>query len=203
MPMTKVRIVAGQPVIIDGDNIDTDQILPGAYLYKPRSEGDFGHHLFHDARYHPDGSKIVTHPLNRITKGMRSIILGDANFGCGSSREQAAWALADFGCGAVIAASFGTIFYQNCVAIGVLPVVLEPAVIAKIKHAIREGSNAPLEIDLENQTVTWGTSSCRFVIGADDRRLLMAGADAISRVDQYRSEWEIFNDNYKASMPWA
>jgi 3-isopropylmalate/(R)-2-methylmalate dehydratase small subunit len=164
---------------VDRANVDTDQITPARYLQKPRSD-DFGLYLFRDLRYGKDGAEIAAFPLNQPPYREARIVVARENFGCGSSREHAVWALADYGIRAVIAPSFGDIFHSNALKNGLLPIVLPAAVVQTLLAAAQATPGARLVVDLEAQTVTAPDGSThRFDIDPRSRHCLLQGIDEI------------------------
>jgi 3-isopropylmalate/(R)-2-methylmalate dehydratase small subunit len=168
-------------------DIDTDQIIPKQFLKSIEREG-FGKHLFHDWRVRADGTPNPDFPLNDPRYAGASILIAGANFGCGSSREHAAWALTDYGFRAVIAPSFADIFRSNAVTNGLLPVVLpEPVVAALADHAQQSGG-APIDINLDCQQVTDGHGlKEHFDIDAAARHRLLNGLDDIGLILQHEA----------------
>ena len=160
-------------------NIDTDQITPARYLQKPRSD-DFGAYLFRDLRYAKDGSEIASFPLNQAPYRDARIAVALDNFGCGSSREHAVWALVDHRFRAVIAPSFGDIFAGNALKNGLLPIVLPRAVVQRILDAALATPGAHAVVDLATQTVTAPDGAThRFDIDARSKHCLLQGIDEI------------------------
>jgi len=133
-------------------NCDTDQIIPAQYLQKLRSE-DFGRFLFAESRLRKDGSEVAEFILNRPAYRPARILVADRNFGCGSSREHAVWALYDYGIRAVIAPSFGDIFFNNCLKNGLLPIVLPQAVVTPLLAQLESSPGAVLAVNLPAQEV--------------------------------------------------
>ena len=168
-------------------DIDTDQIIPKQFL-KSIARAGFGEHLFHDWRVRADGTLDPSFPLNDPRYEGASILIAGANFGCGSSREHAAWALADYGFRAVIAPSFADIFRGNAITNGLLPVVLpEPAVSALAEYAVRT-DGAPIEIDLEALRVTSEEGFDEaFAMDAASRHRLLKGLDDIGLILQHEA----------------
>ncbi|MBL8705692.1 MAG: 3-isopropylmalate dehydratase small subunit [Rhodospirillales bacterium] len=160
-------------------NLDTDQILPARYLQKPRSD-DFGQYLFRDLRLRKDGSEVPGFVLNRPPYRQGKIMVGRSNFGCGSSREHAVWALYDYGFRAVIAPSFGDIFFSNALKNGLLPIVLPVEVVDKLLDQIAAEQGAQVKVDLAAQTVTApdGTTH-RFAIDPFAKHCLVNGIDEL------------------------
>lgn len=155
--MEKFTLLQSTAVPLPNEDIDTDQIIPARFLKATTREG-FGDNLFRDWRYHPDGSQKVDFILNNpIYKG--AILVAGRNFGCGSSREHAAWAIADYGFKAVVSSFFADIFKGNALNNGLLPVTVSDSFLNKIFEAIENDPNAGLEINLENQSISISNSS--------------------------------------------
>lgn len=160
------------------DNIDTDQILPGRFLKTIQRQG-LGDALFHQQRNDIDGRPIADHPLNRLSgQDLRIIVAGD-NFGCGSSREHAPWALQDYGIAVVIAPTFADIFYNNCINCGLLPARVSAADLGFLLDAAAAGP-IRLAVDLTDQTITGAGRTVGFAIAQEPRRRLLNGIDPIS-----------------------
>ena len=150
--MEKFTLLQSTAVPLPIEDIDTDQIIPARFLKATTREG-FGDNLFRDWRYHPDGSQKADFILNNpIYKG--AILVAGRNFGCGSSREHAAWAIADYGFKAVVSSFFADIFKGNALNNGLLPVTVSDSFLNKIFEAIENDSNAGLEINLESQSIS-------------------------------------------------
>jgi 3-isopropylmalate/(R)-2-methylmalate dehydratase small subunit len=161
-------------------NVDTDQIVPARYLQKPRSD-DFGAYLFRDLRYLPDDSETPDFPLNRPAYRAARIVVAERNFGCGSSREHAVWALCDYGFRVAIAPSFGDIFASNAHKNGFLPVVLAEDVVAGLLEQIARVPGMHLVVDLETQQVRTPAGAVhRFEVDPFSRHCLLEGIDEIS-----------------------
>jgi 3-isopropylmalate/(R)-2-methylmalate dehydratase small subunit len=155
--MEKFTLLQSTAVPLPIEDIDTDQIIPARFLKATTREG-FGDNLFRDWRYHPDGSQKADFILNNpIYKG--AILVAGRNFGCGSSREHAAWAIADYGFKAVVSSFFADIFKGNALNNGLLPVTVSDSFLNKIFEAIENDSNAGLEINLESQSISISNSS--------------------------------------------
>lgn len=173
--MEKFTIHTGQSVPLMNDNIDTDQLIPKTYLKRVEKSG-FGEFLFDDWRYLADRSLNPDFILNHPDYQQATILVAGDNFGSGSSREHAAWALMDYGFKAVIAGSFSDIFYMNATKNGLLPIVLDQNAREKIAHL---PSNHQLTIDLEAQTVSVGEDTYRFDIDETWKYKLLNGLDEI------------------------
>jgi 3-isopropylmalate/(R)-2-methylmalate dehydratase small subunit len=173
--MEPIRVIETRTVVIPRENIDTDQIIPGRFLKVTDKKG-LGKALFSDWRYDADGKPRPDFVLNRPeAQGCRVLVAGD-NFGCGSSREHAPWALVDHGFQAVISTRIADIFKNNALKNGLVPVVLEPAAVAKLVAA----PGAPVKIDLASQTVTLPDGSAApFPIDGFARYCLMNGVDEL------------------------
>jgi 3-isopropylmalate/(R)-2-methylmalate dehydratase small subunit len=160
-------------------NVDTDQITPARYLQKPRAD-NFGHYLFRDLRFGKDGAQIPEFPLNRTPYRDARIVVGMDNFGCGSSREHAVWALADYGFRALIAPSFGDIFHANALKNGLLTIVLPHAAVQALLDAALAQPGVHARVDLEAQTVTAPDDAVHhFDIDPRSRHCLLQGIDEI------------------------
>lgn len=173
--MEKFTIHTGQSVPLMNDNIDTDQLIPKTYLKRVEKSG-FGEFLFDDWRYLADRSLNPDFILNHPDYQQATILVAGDNFGSGSSREHAAWALMDYGFKAVIAGSFSDIFYMNATKNGLLPIVLEQNAREKIAHL---PSNHQITIDLEAQTVSVGEDTYHFDIDETWKYKLLNGLDEI------------------------
>lgn len=173
--MEKFTIHTGQSVPLMNDNIDTDQLIPKTYLKRVEKSG-FGEFLFDDWRYRADRSLNPDFILNHPDYQQATILVAGDNFGSGSSREHAAWALMDYGFKAVIAGSFSDIFYMNATKNGLLPIVLDQNAREKIAHL---PSNHQLTIDLASQTVSVGEDTYHFDIDEAWKYKLLNGLDEI------------------------
>jgi 3-isopropylmalate/(R)-2-methylmalate dehydratase small subunit len=173
------QTLRGRAVVLDLVNIDTDQIIPARFLRKPRSEG-FHHYLFHSLRRTPDGALRADFPLNAPTAAGAQVLVAGDNFGCGSSREGAVYALVDAGFRAVVAAGFGDIFAGNALKNGLLPVRLPADVVAALMQALQAGPGLEVTVDLEAQQVAWGGAAAHaFEVDPFAREMLLAGTDEI------------------------
>ncbi|WP_270933350.1 3-isopropylmalate dehydratase small subunit [Falsiroseomonas oryzae] len=178
--MERFQVVRSVAVPFPKSNIDTDQILPARFLHLPR-DADHGACLFRDLRYRPDGSEIEEFPLNRpVWRTGRIALCGD-NFGCGSSRENAVWAMHGHGFRAVIAPSFGDIFAQNGLKNGLLPVRLLAGTVAMMIAQAETDPQGEVTVDLQAQTVTAADGSVHdFEIDPFARRCLLEGIDELA-----------------------
>jgi 3-isopropylmalate/(R)-2-methylmalate dehydratase small subunit len=183
-------------------NIDTDQIIPARFLWRKRRDG-FGHLLLHDLRFNDGGALEPDFVLNRDAYRDARIVVADRNFGCGSSREHAVWALYDYGIRAVVAPSFGDIFFNNCFQNGLLPVSLNAERVAALRALLEQAPGSHLAIDLEAQTVSGPDSVVdRFEIEAFRKECLLAGADDISFTLGHCGRMAEFENAYEAKIRW-
>ncbi|HML14747.1 MAG TPA: 3-isopropylmalate dehydratase small subunit [Xanthobacteraceae bacterium] len=183
-------------------NVDTDQIVPARFLRKPRNLG-FGNYLFHDLRLDKDGRErdfVLNKPAYRDAK----ILVAERNFGCGSSREAAVYALWDYGFRAVVAPSFGDIFFGNSFMNGLLLVVLPAADVAALIAALAAQPGAHMQVDLADQSVTGADGkSYRFDIDAYRKRCLIEGLDELAFTLSQRDAIAAFEREQAAAMPWV
>jgi 3-isopropylmalate/(R)-2-methylmalate dehydratase small subunit len=198
-PFTRLESLA---VPLDLPNIDTDQIIPARFLWRPRASG-YGDALFNDLRHTPDGAPEPGFILNQPRYAGARILVAERNFGCGSSREQAVWALHDAGFRAVLAPSFGDIFYNNCCKQGVLPVILPAAEILALREAIIATPGAATVVDLVTQRVT-GPAGFRavFTMAAFRRRQLLEGLDEIAFTLGHAAQIAAFEAAFETDLPW-
>lgn len=183
-------------------NIDTDQIIPARFMRKPRSVG-YGRFFLHDRRFDADGREIADFPLNRAAWREAQIIVAGDNWGCGSSREPAVYALQDFGIRAVIAPSFGDIHRSNLVKNGVLPVVLPEDAVAALTRRLEEAPGTAIAIDLPAQRVRCGALDYGFEIDPFSRQCLLDGTDDIDLTLEYTAEIAAFEARYHREQPWS
>ena len=185
-------------VPLDGVNIDTDQIVPALYLQKPRA-CDFGEFLFHDVRRDAHGAPRPDFPLNQAAYADAQVLVAGRNFGCGSSREHAVWALHDGGFRAVIAPSFGDIFEANALKNGLLPVQLPEDVVRELIDSLRRMPGARVKVDLVTQTVTSPDGrEWHFAVDAFARHCLLEGIDeldyTLSQMDRIEAFERVCHD---------
>lgn len=183
-------------------NINTDQILPARYLKWPRAKG-LGKVLFQDLRFDSDGKARADFPLNNPVCRDARIVLAGRNFGGGSSREAAVYALYDYGIRCVIAPSFGDIFAQNAVKNGLLAAILPETAVAELSAAIAAEPAQPIAVDLDRQTVACGHRSYAFAIDPVSRNQLLNGWDDIDLTDNYRDRILAYRTKDRTSRPWA
>jgi 3-isopropylmalate/(R)-2-methylmalate dehydratase small subunit len=197
-PFTRLTAIAAP---IDEANVDTNQLCPTRFNKVPRGPGH-ARILFHDRRFNADGSE-KEHILNVEPFKHAQVIVTDRNWGCGSSRESAVYALYEFGVRCVIAPSFGDIHANNCAKNGLLPLVLTEAECAVMRKQLRERPGAAVTVDLEAQTVTDADGEAhRFDIHPVRRKCLLEGLDDIARTRQYAQRIRNFEDAYRQERPW-
>jgi 3-isopropylmalate/(R)-2-methylmalate dehydratase small subunit len=183
-------------------NIDTDQIIPARFLQKPRIN-DFGAYLFRDLRFNKDDSKRPEFVLNQPDYVASKIVVAQRNFGCGSSREQAVWALYDYGVRAVLAPSFGDIFYSNSLKNGLLPIVLPAEVIDAVLSVLTSQPGAKITVDLERQVVRApGIAEQSFDIAPFSKHCLLTGMDELDYTLTHADKIAEFVRKYEAN-PYA
>ena len=197
--MDAFRIHRGRVLPLLRRDVDTDQIIPKQFLKSIERTG-FGRHLFNDWRFRPDGSADPAFILNDARYVGTSILVAGDNFGCGSSREHAAWALADYGFRAVIAPSFADIFRSNAVTNGLLPVVLSEAAVATIGAQATASQNYSVTVDLEQRRVTDDHGLDEpFTIDDAARHRLLHGLDDIGLILQYEADITAYESRLLAS----
>ncbi|MGJ8534401.1 MAG: 3-isopropylmalate dehydratase small subunit [Alphaproteobacteria bacterium] len=184
-------------------NIDTDMIIPKQYLKTIKRTG-LGTALFSEMRYNDDGSENEGFVLNKPAYRNANILVAGDNFGCGSSREHAPWALKDFGITCVISTSFADIFYNNCFKNGILPVVVSPDELDKLMDDAERGSNATLSIDLETQQIHGPDGGViNFEIDAFKKHCLLNGLDDIGLTMEKVASIDAFEASQAETQPWA
>jgi len=183
-------------------NVNTDQILPGRYLKLPRS-AELGRVLFHDLRRNAAGELKPDFPLNQAVWRDAKILVAGRNFGGGSSREAAVYALYEAGIRCVIAPSFGDIFAQNSVQNGLLTAILPEADVSELGAAIAADPNLPVTVDLERQTIARGNRSFTFAIDPVSRNQLLNGWDDIDLTRSQRDHIAAFKASDRERRPWA
>ena len=210
--MTPLITLSAAAAAIDGRNVDTDQIIPARFLKADRGQpGGYGRYLFHDVRRDAQGNECAQFVLNQPRFRSPGILVAEHNFGCGSSREGAVYALADCGVRAVIAPSFGDIFFNNCLKNGLLPLRLDEhsvaALIYQLHHA-DDPAQTQVDIDLESQTVRWqppgGAAPAIHAFDIDPfwRECLMKGVDEVELTLSYLDQIGEFESRYLAEHPW-
>ena len=198
-PFTELTGIAAP---MDMINIDTDMIIPKQFLITIERSG-LGKNLFFEMRYDADGNEVEDFVLNQPAYRDATILVAGDNFGCGSSREHAPWALLDFGIRCVIATSFADIFYNNCFKNGILPIKLPPEDLAKLMDDAMRGANATVTIDLENQVITGPDGGeVKFDLDEFKKHCLVNGLDDIGLTMQNADKIDDFEDAQKSERPW-
>ena len=192
-------IAAPMPLV----NIDTDMIIPKQFLKTIKRSG-LGVNLFDEMRYNLDGSEIADFVLNQPAYRHSEIIIAGDNFGCGSSREHAPWALLDFGIRCVVATSFADIFYNNCFKNGILPIVMPQEVVDVLMADARRGANARQTVDLEAQTVTTSDGQVfPFTVDGHRKHCLINGLDDIGLTLEKAAAIDSYEKQTATLRPWA
>jgi len=196
---TLTGIAAPLPLI----NVDTDMIIPKQFLKTIQRSG-LGKNLFDEMRYKTDGAEIPDFVLNKPAYRNAQILVGGDNFGCGSSREHAPWALLDFGIRCVIAPAFADIFYNNCFKNGILPIVLPQEIVDQLMDDAQNGANATLTVDLENQIITRPDGqTVAFDVDAFRKHCLLNGLDDIGLTMEKAAAIESFETKAAQDRPWV
>ena len=200
--MEKFETLTGIAAPVPDANIDTDRIIPARFLKTIKRTG-LGKHLFNDVRYNPDGSEKADFVLNREPYRKAEILVTTENFGCGSSREHAPWALHDFGIRCVIGESFADIFYNNSFKNGLLLIKLPKAEIAKLLEDAQLGQNARITVDLENQEITRPNGEkIAFDIDPFRKHCLLNGLDDIGLTLKHKPKIDGFEERDRMARPW-
>ncbi|MGL4319929.1 MAG: 3-isopropylmalate dehydratase small subunit [Paracoccaceae bacterium] len=196
---TLTGIAAPMPLV----NIDTDMIIPKQFL-KTIARTGLGKNLFDEMRFTQDGAEISDFVLNQPAYRAAEILVAGDNFGCGSSREHAPWALLDFGIRCVISTSFADIFYNNCFKNGILPIVMPQDVVDVLMADAKRGANARMTVDLENQTVTTSDGqSFDFALDPFRKHCLMNGLDDIGLTMEKAASIDAYEAKAATIRPWA
>ena len=197
--MQKFNTLKSIPAYLPIVNIDTDMIIPKQFLKTIKRTG-LGKNLFFEMRYDDNGKEIQDFTLNNEPFNNSKILIAGNNFGCGSSREHAPWALLDFGITCVISSSYADIFYSNCFKNGILPIILEEE---KIKE-LSEYSNRKEEIsiDLNEQKIVYGNNEVKFDIDPFKKKCLLEGLDDIALSLEKSQQMDNFEKNLKEKKPW-
>ena len=197
--MKKFNILQSIPSNLSMINVDTDMIIPKQFLKTIKRSG-LGQSLFYEMRYDEKGKKIDDFILNREPYNKSAILLTGKNFGCGSSREHAVWALLDFGIKCVISASFADIFYNNCFKNGVLPIILDQKNVNElIQYAERKEA---IEINLSEQQIKFGNNKINFDIDSFQKRCLLEGLDDIDISLEKSKKISSYEENIMKKKPW-
>ncbi|MBF9029478.1 3-isopropylmalate dehydratase small subunit [Rhodobacterales bacterium HKCCE3408] len=192
-------IAAPLPLI----NVDTDMIIPKQFLKTIKRSG-LGKNLFDEMRYDDDGNEIPDFVLNKPAYRDAQILVAGDNFGCGSSREHAPWALLDFGIRCVISTSFADIFFNNCFKNGILPIVLPQEDVDKLMDDAERGANAVITVDLENQVITGPDGgSISFEVDSFRKHCLLNGLDDIGLTMEKAAAIDTFEASASQARPWV
>ena len=200
--MEPYRRETGKVATLDRANVDTDQIIPKQFLKKVERTG-FGQHLFHDWRFNADGSDNIQFELNKPAfKDARILVTGD-NFGCGSSREHAPWAIDDYGFNTIVSTSYADIFYNNCFKNGILPIVVDKPTLDKLMEEIAANEGVKFTVDLENQKLSTPAGTVvEFEIDPFRKENLLGGYDDIALSLKHVEKIDVFETKQKEAMPW-
>jgi 3-isopropylmalate/(R)-2-methylmalate dehydratase small subunit len=200
--MEPFKTLEGVAAPLNMINVDTDMIIPKQYLKTIQRTG-LGKALFDELRYNTDGSEKPDFVLNKPAYRKAQILVAGDNFGCGSSREHAPWALKDFGIRAIIAPSFADIFYGNCFKNGILPIKLPQAEVDKLMDDAERGANAVISIDLERQEIRGPDGGCiKFEVDAFRKQCLLNGWDDIGLTMRAEDRIASFEKTQHAQQPW-
>ena len=192
-------IAAPMPLV----NIDTDMIIPKQFLKTIKRSG-LGVHAFDEMRYDDDGNEIPDFILNQSAYREASILIAGDNFGCGSSREHAPWALSDFGIKVVVSTSFADIFFNNCFKNGMLPIVLPQEQVDLLMKDAEKGANARVDVNLEDQTITSSDGDViKFDIDPFRKHCLLKGLDDIGLTLEKAASIDSFEAKTGVARPWA
>ena len=201
--MEKFTVLEGVAAPLKLVNVDTDKIIPKQFLKTIKRTG-LGNGLFAELRYHDDGRENPDFVLNKPAYRKAKVLVAGDNFGCGSSREHAPWALLDFGIRCVISTSFADIFYNNCFQNGILPIKVSPADLEKLFDDAERGANATLSIDLAKQEIRGPDGgTIKFDIDPFRKHCLLNGLDHIGLTMEKKSKIESFEKKASEKKPWA
>ena len=197
--MNKFSALKSIPVHMPLLNIDTDMIIPKQFLKTIKRTG-LGKGLFYDMRYDEKGNLIEDFILNKKPFSESKILLAGKNFGCGSSREHAPWALLDFGIKCVISSSFADIFYNNCFKNGILPIILDEKIIQELADYSKR--QAEIEIKIETQEILYGNKAAKFDLDSFKKKCLMEGVDDIALSLEKATNIQDYENKIKNTKPW-
>ena len=198
--MEKFNNLRSIPSYLSLQNIDTDMIIPKQFLKTIKRTG-LGKSLFYEMRYDENGKENAEFILNREPYNKSKILLAGKNFGCGSSREHAPWALSDFGIKCVISASFADIFYNNCFKNGILPIKIDDKIV--IELAEYSNRKEEIEISLEKQEIKYGNKVANFELDPFKKKCLMEGLDDIALSMEKISSIDSYEKKIQATKPWV
>ena len=197
--MQKFNSLKSIPAYLPIVNIDTDMIIPKQFLKTIKRTG-LGKNLFFEMRYDDNGNEINDFVLNKNPFNKSKILIAGKNFGCGSSREHAPWALLDFGITCVISSSFADIFYNNCFKNGILPIILSDEKIKELSEYAHRKEE--ISIDLENEKIVYGNNKTDFKIDSFKKKCLLEGLDDIALSLKKSDKIQSFENNLKDRKPW-
>ena len=197
--MKKFNILKGIPAYLPMMNIDTDMIIPKQFL-KTIKKTDLGKSLFFEMRYDDNEKKIEEFVLNKIPYNNSPILIAGKNFGCGSSREHAPWALLDFGIKCVISTSFADIFYNNCFKNGMLPIILDEQKIQELVQYFERKES--IEINLSEQEIKFGNKRIQFEIDLFKKKCLLNGSDDIALSLENVKKISSYENEIRKNKPW-
>ena len=197
--MKKFDTLKGIPAYLPMINVDTDMIIPKQFLKTIKRTG-LGKSLFFEMRYNDNGKKIEDFILNKEPYNKSSILLTGKNFGCGSSREHAPWALLDFGIKCVISSSFADIFYNNCFKNGMLPIILDEEKIQQLSQYSERKKE--IEINLKEQRIMFGNSIIKFELDSFKKECLLNGLDDIALTLEKSDKISKYENKFKKNKPW-
>ena len=197
--MQKFNTLKSIPAYLPIVNIDTDMIIPKQFLKTIKRTG-LGKNLFFEMRYDDKGEKINDFVLNQIPFNNSKILIAGKNFGCGSSREHAPWALLDFGITCVISSSFADIFYSNCFKNGILPIILDDEKIKELSEYAKRKEE--ISIDLNEEKIIFGNSETKFKVDSFKKKCLLEGLDDIALSLKKSNKIENFEKDLKIKKPW-
>lgn len=201
--MEKFEKVSGIAAPMPLVNIDTDMIIPKVFLKTIKRSG-LGVSLFDEMRFDREGNEIADFVLNKPQYREASILVAGDNFGCGSSREHAPWALADFGIKVIVSTSFADIFFNNCFKNGILPIILPQDQVDVLMQDSEKGSNARIEVDLEAQTITSSDGDTfSFEVDEFKKHCLLNGLDDIGLTMEKAASIDTFEAKASAARPWV
>ena len=197
--MEKFTNLKSIPSYLSLQNIDTDMIIPKQFLKTIKRTG-LGKSLFYEMRYNENGKVIEDFILNKKPYNKSRILLAGKNFGCGSSREHAPWALSDFGIKCVISSSFADIFYNNCFKNGILPIKIEEQTVVELSEYSKRKEE--IDIDLEKQEIKYGNKVKKFKVDSFKKKCLIEGLDDIALSLEKTSQIDNFEKHIKENSPW-
>ena len=197
--MQKFNSLTSIPIYLPIVNIDTDMIIPKQFLKTIKRTG-LGKNLFFEMRYDDNGNEIKDFIFNQEPHNRSKILIAGKNFGCGSSREHAPWALLDFGITCVISSSYADIFYSNCFKNGILPIIVEEEKIKELSEYSKRKEE--ISIDLKEEKIIFGNNKIKFDIDPFKKKCLLEGLDDISLSLAKKEKITAFEENLKNNKPW-